>query len=148
MTDLDKRKKRRKKLLKSKKGGAIATFIVFVIISALLTGLFVLMAILTSEATIKNILVAELDKATYIRRTYAAANDGEKDLSILKNSEMDYILLDKQGNVISQAGKDTRKKKGEEYILTTSFTSDDEKLTDEELTKNIPIFSTATQRIR
>ena len=134
MTDLDKRKKRRKKLLKSKKGGAIATFIVFIIISAILTGLFFVMAVMTSEATIKNTLVAELDKASYIRRSYAI-DGGGNDLSVLEKSEMDYILLDKQGNVIRQVGKDTREKNGGKFLHTTSFTSEDNALTNDELKK-------------
>ncbi|WP_028510278.1 EAL domain-containing protein [Ruminococcus sp. NK3A76] len=134
MTDLKKRKKRRKKLLKSKKGGVVASFFVFIIFAAMLLSLFVVMASMTSEASIKNTLIAELDKATIVRRSYAS-NDGDEAIGILEKSEIDYILLDKQGNVISQSGKDTRKKRGGKFLHATSFSSEDETLSNDELLK-------------
>ena len=78
------------------------------------------------------------EKATYIEQIYANSDDEQVGFSMLDGSDMDYILLDKDGNVIRQSGEDTREGKGVSYFFMTSYTDKDDDisgLSEDELMK-------------
>ncbi|MBR6336454.1 MAG: EAL domain-containing protein [Ruminococcus sp.] len=133
MTDLTKRKKKRKKLLKSKKAGAIAGLIVCLILISLIVGMFFLMSSMTGQLQIDTRLTGEIDKAAYIARTYATVSGKKESYYVLDQCGMSYILTDENDQYIRQQGEDTRGKRHSTYLLTTSASNDDDKLTDGEL---------------
>ena len=142
MTDLKKRKKRRKKLLKSKAASVIISLSIYIIFVAILCGLFMLMCIMTFEMQVNNSLSGELEKAAYIEKIYAGSDDEQSGISLLDGSEMDYILYDKQGNVVRKTCEDTRVGEGVEYFHTTSFSDNDDSdgLSDDELMKRYTFY--------
>ena len=132
MTDLDRRKRKRKKLLKSKLGGMIAAFIMFIILSAIIVGLLLLIGAMNTQQLIENRLSAEIDKAVFLKQTYAAGGK-DADPGVFENSGMDHILFDEHGNIVSSNGRDTRGTKSIKYLVTSNFLPSDSSLSDEEL---------------
>ncbi len=133
MTDLKKRKKKRKKLLKSKKTGAVVWFFVSMIFMVVLMELFTHLAFMLARLQIDTRLTGEIDKASYIAKTYATVSSKIEGNFVLDRCGMSYVLVDENGKIIRQQGEDTRTTSHAKYLLTTSASYDDDKLTDDEL---------------
>ena len=133
MTDLKKRKKKRKKLLKSKKAGAIIWFLVSSLFMFILTIMFLVIGSMTGQLQIDSRLTGEIDKASYVARTYATVTGNKDSYYVLDKCGMSYVLVDNGGKIIRQQGEDSRGTLHSSYLLTTSASYGDDELTDDEL---------------
>ncbi len=106
-----------KRYRKIKKSHIIAEIIIFALISILITAALRAGMVGLGEYLISLKMYSEYERDSYAASVYESQSDTEKTLEVLKKNGRDYLLVDKNNNILSSSGENSCSFDGDEIVL-------------------------------